>query len=125
MTRLREDAVRPGLPSDERDEEADDTDAGSGEAALPLKNADDACYRLVSIDAVRAPEGCTGGDWHLYRIARGDDGITGYRRGDLRSVTAGVETIVEGLNGRRQWAKGKVPPKTQRRVAAAMMAVQA
>jgi hypothetical protein len=69
--------------------------------------ADEDRYRVISIDAVRAPEGCSGSDWHSYRIAQGDNGITGYRRGDLARVTADVETIVTALNGRRHWAKGK------------------
>jgi len=76
-------------------------------------------YRLISIDAVRAPEGCPGSDWHIYRIIQGDNGITGYRRGDLARVTAEVETIVTGLNGRREWTKTKALSKHQRRAAAA------
>jgi hypothetical protein len=71
------------------------------------EGGDDDRYRVISIDAVRAPEGCSGSDWHSYRIAQGDNGITGYRRGDLARVTADVETIVTALNGRRRWAKGK------------------
>ena len=70
-------------------------------------NADDEAYRLISIDAVRAPQGCTGGDWHSYRIAQGENGITGYRRGDLAQVKVDVETIVSALNERRQWTKSK------------------
>jgi hypothetical protein len=76
-------------------------------------------YRLLSIDAVRAPEGCTGGDWHIYRVAQGRNGITGYRRGDLARVRADVEGIVVALNERRQWAKGKATSSSQRRAAAA------
>jgi hypothetical protein len=76
-------------------------------------------YRLISIDAVHAPDGCMGSDWHIYRITQGDNGITGYRRGDLARVTAEVETIVIGLNGRREWTKTKAPSKHQRRAAAA------
>lgn len=79
-----------------------DRDAG------PLnEGSDDDRYRVISIDAVRAPEGCSGSDWHSYRIAQGENGITGYRRGDLARVTADVDTIVSALNGRRHWAKGK------------------
>lgn len=76
-------------------------------------------YRLLSIVAVHAPEGCLGNDWHLYRIAQGENGITGYRRGNLAGVTAEVETIVTGLNGRRQWTKSKALSTTERRAAAA------
>jgi hypothetical protein len=76
--------------------------------AAPLdESAGDESYRLISIDAVRAPEGCMGSDWHVYRIAQGGNGITGYRSGDLERVKADVETIVTALNERRQWTKGK------------------
>jgi hypothetical protein len=71
------------------------------------EGGDEDRYRVISIDAVRAPEGCSGSDWHSYRIAQGENGITGYRRGDLARVTADVETIVTALNSRRHWAKGK------------------
>jgi hypothetical protein len=71
------------------------------------EGGDEDRYRVISIDAVRAPEGCSGSDWHSYRIAQGDNGITGYRRGDLARVTAEVETIVTALNSRRHWAKRK------------------
>jgi len=80
---------------------------------------DDETYRLISIDAVRAPEGCAGSDWHIYRIAQGRNAITGYRRGDLVRVTAEVETIVTALNGRRQWTKNKALSTQERRAAAA------
>jgi hypothetical protein len=75
-------------------------------------------YRLLSIAAVRTPDGCVGGDWHVYRIAQGENGIAGYRRGSLALVTAEVESIVAALNERRQWAKGTAS-KIQRRAAAA------
>lgn len=65
----------------------------------------DESYRVVSIDAVRAPEGCTGGDWLVYRIAQGTNDITGYRRGSLKSVSAEVASIVTALNARRNWGK--------------------
>ena len=82
-------------------------------------DADDECYRLVSVDAVRAPEGCAGSDWYLYRIVQGENGIAGYRRGELGRIRADVEAIVTALNDRRQWTKGKATSKTQRRAAAA------
>lgn len=75
-------------------------------------------YRLISIDAVHAPEGCTGNDWHTYRIGQGENEITGYRQGDLARVTADVEAIVTALNERRDWAKTKAA-KSQRRTASA------
>jgi hypothetical protein len=64
-------------------------------------------YRLVSIDAVHAPEGCTGRDWHVYRIVQGVNEITGYRQGDLERVNADVEEIIAALNGRRAWGSHK------------------
>ena len=76
-------------------------------------------YRLISIDAVRAPEGCVGHDWHTYRIAQGENAITGYRRGDSAHVRVGVEAIVIALNERRQWTKSKVTTPSQRRASAA------
>lgn len=86
----------------------------------PEETDDDAeRYRLVSIDAVRAPEGCTGTDWHVYRIAQGENEITGYRNGAIARVTTDVETIVTALNERRRWSKSKTPSKYQRRAAAA------
>ena len=106
---------------DQRIDSARTTDASGGSDAPPDESADDERYRVISIDAVRAPEGCTGGDWHVYRIAQGQNAITGYRRGDLARVTVEVETIVTALNGRRRWAKDK-DAKSQRRAAAAARA---
>jgi hypothetical protein len=80
-------------------------------------NAADESYRLVSVAAVRAPEGCAGRDWFVYRIAQGANEITGYRRGERAAVDAEVATIVAGLNGRRSWSKGKPASKAQRRAA--------
>jgi hypothetical protein len=111
-----------------REAEAVSSDADPGDgiaieegagASAPEQSADEERYRLISIDAVRAPEGCTGTDWHIYRIAQGENGITGYRHGDLARVTTDVEAIVTALNGRRRWTKTKPPSKYQRRAAAA------
>lgn len=90
-----------------------------GGAAGRDESGDDERYRLISIDAVRAPEGCAGNDWHSYRIAQGVNGITGYRRGDLAHVRADVEAIVIALNERRHWTKSKATSASQRRAAAA------
>lgn len=68
-------------------------------------------YRLVAIEPARAPEGCAGRDWLVYRIAQGTNIITGYRQGDLRAATADVERIVVGLNERRIASKGRPGPK--------------
>jgi hypothetical protein len=83
------------------------------------ETAADESYRLLSIDAVRAPQGCTGNDWHIYRISQGENGITGYRRGNLTQVKAEVETILTALNERRQWSKRKAAPRSGHRAAAA------
>jgi hypothetical protein len=68
-------------------------------------------YRLLTIEPARAPDGCTGRDWLIYRIAQGDNVITGYRQGDLRGATAEVERIVVNLNERRGASKGRTGPK--------------
>ena len=90
-----EHAERPDPRDDDQSvEETGTTDAYGGAVALSAQSVDAENYRLVSVDAVRAPERCTGGDWHIYRIARGVNGITGYRRGGLSRVRADVEGIV-------------------------------
>ena len=58
-------------------------------------------YKLVAIEPVLTPEGCTGSDWHVYRITQGRNHITGYRQGELSAATSEVEKIVVGLNERR------------------------
>lgn len=65
-------------------------------------------YRLAAVDKTAAPSGSTGGDWLIYRIAQGTNVITGYRRGELRSVTADLERMVKGLNERRIVNRGRV-----------------
>lgn len=72
-------------------------------------------YRLASIEPVPAPEGCSGADWFVYRIANGVNGITGYRCGTRAAVSAEVETIVAGLNDRR--SRVKPASRAQRRAA--------
>jgi hypothetical protein len=64
-------------------------------------------YRLTSVLAVSAPEGCAGDNWFVYRIMQGTNGITGYRRGDLERVSEDVQTIVTALNLRRESAPKK------------------
>jgi hypothetical protein len=88
------------------------------------ESANDECYRLLSVDAVRAPEGCTGSDWHRYRITQGENGIAGYRRGNLARVTEDVEAIVTALNERRQASHSKAASKRQRQAAAAAQDVE-
>jgi hypothetical protein len=57
-------------------------------------------YRLVSIERGSAPAPGVGDDWIVYRIARGANVLTGYRRGTRASVTFDVERIVEAINQR-------------------------
>jgi hypothetical protein len=76
-------------------------------------------YKLVAIEPVRTPEGCTGRDWHVYRISQGENLITGYRQGDLRAATSEVERIVVGLNERRVASKGRPGPKPKAAAGAA------
>ena len=57
-------------------------------------------YRLVSIERTSAPAPGVGDNWLSYRIVRGANVVTGYRRGTRASVTVDVEKIVEGLNER-------------------------
>jgi hypothetical protein len=72
---------------------------------------DEEGFRLVVIEPVRAPEGCVGRDWLVYRIAQGGNIITGYRQGELRAATAEVEKIVDTLNERRVSSKNRSGPK--------------
>jgi hypothetical protein len=116
--------VRPDLPA--TDDADDDEHAGVvapheavAGAEVNADDADDERYRLLSIEGVRAPEGCTGKDWFVYRITQGQNAITGYRHGDLEKVSADVDTIVTALNGRREWKKSKPDSKAHRRAAAA------
>jgi hypothetical protein len=76
-------------------------------------------FRLLSIRAASAPTGCVGRDWLVYRIAQGPNVITGYRRGDMQTVSADVAKIVTGLNERRLSTKGRTGPKPGHRAAAA------
>ena len=82
-------------------------------------------YKLVAIEPVRTPEGCTGRDWHIYKISQGENLITGYRQGDLRAATSEVERIVVGLNERRVASKGRPGPKPKAPAAAAAPAAPA
>jgi hypothetical protein len=84
----------------------------------PQRDVDDEEFRLVSIMSVRAPAGCEGRDWLLYRIAQGPNIITGYRQGDLKTANADVEKIVTSLNERRRSSKAKAGRKAGPRSAA-------
>jgi len=86
--------------------------------AETVADEDSERFRLVSISAARAPSGCSGHDWLVYRIAQGTNIITGYRQGDLKAASAEVETIVTSLNERRVSAKAKPGRKPGRTPAA-------
>jgi hypothetical protein len=72
-------------------------------------------FRLLAITATGTPSGCVGPGWFVYRIAQGENVMTGYRCGDLQSVSAEVAAIVTGLNARRGLVKSKPGPKPGRR----------
>jgi hypothetical protein len=91
-------------------------------AAAPEEPTDAEAYRLVSIAATRTPTGCVGRDWFLYRISQGANWITGYRQGDLQTVTMDVDKIVTALNERRYGTSGRPRPKPGRPPAAATRA---
>jgi hypothetical protein len=100
--------ARPSSTSDQGAFEPSSKAGESGERA-------DLTYRLVSIDPVPAPAECVGSDWHIYRIVQGENGITGYRRGDVECIRVDVETIVAALNQRRQATKEKEHSKSSHR----------
>lgn len=69
--------------------------------ADPAAGDNGEAFRLADVAPTAAPPGSAGRDWHKYRIAQGSNVITGFRRGDLATVTADVEKIVDSLNERR------------------------
>jgi hypothetical protein len=72
---------------------------------------DEQMYELVSIDESEPPsndDDIAGDDWFRYQISQGENVITGYRRGKLRTVKREVKTIIVGLNERRS-GKRKQP----------------
>jgi hypothetical protein len=72
---------------------------------------DDLVFELVSIDESNPPSGSEGDNWFRYQISQGENLITGYRRGSLRTVKRDVKTIVVGLNERRS---GKRRPQSKK-----------
>ena len=77
------------------------------DADLTGATSDDG-YRLAEVRPTAAPSGSAEADWLIYRIAQGSNVITGYRRGDVRAVTADLERMVDGLNERRIVNRGRV-----------------
>lgn len=56
-------------------------------------------FRLDSIDAVPAPQGCEG-TWQRYVITQGDNKIVGMRCGMATEVSVVITDYVERLNTR-------------------------
>ena len=98
-------------------------------AAPPVKaiivNPEGDAYRLIGVESVETPEGCTGANWFVYRIAQGVNAITGFRRGNRESVRGEAETIVVALNERREAKKPKVSLADRRKAAAVARAAAA
>ena len=109
--------IRPILP----EKSASVARAANSRPEDAAAHADAQRFRLVSILAATAPSGCAGRDWLAYRIAQGENMITGYRRGDLQTVSAEVARIVDGLNDRRSHVK-KATGRPGRPSAAALAA---
>jgi hypothetical protein len=65
-------------------------------------------FEIVSIQAVAAPPGTAGENWHRYEISQGRNRIVGYRAGAMGPVREAVELIVVGLNMRRTIRRGRV-----------------
>jgi hypothetical protein len=96
------------MATDDETRRAQARSSKKGAASVDVAAAGDSeRFRLVSIASARAPSGCSGQDWLMYRIAQGRNIITGYRRGELKAASAEVETIVTSLNERRVSAKSK------------------
>lgn len=90
----------------------------SGTSIREAADPKDESFRLISIKSAPAPSGHSGKDWLVYRIAQGKNIITGYRRGELKTVSAEVATLVTSLNERRQSTKPKPGRKPGKRSAA-------
>ena len=76
---------------------------------------DELVFELVSIDETKPPKGSEGSDWFKYEISQGENIITGYRRGSLRTVKRDVKTIIVGLNERRSGKRKQPVSKSQPR----------
>jgi hypothetical protein len=65
-------------------------------------------YQHVSVRAAPAPAGATGSSWHRYEIRQGVNSIVGYRQGTAERVKTAIEGLVEQLNERRLFQRGRV-----------------
>jgi hypothetical protein len=65
-------------------------------------------YEVLSVEPAEAPYNLDGADWYRYVIVQGDNKISGYRQGNLHSITSSVEEIVLRLNERRIGKGGRV-----------------
>jgi hypothetical protein len=74
-----------------------------------MSNArDPSPFVLVSLDRSAGPSGGDGADWIHYKIAQGENIVSGYRRGNMGGVRTYVEGIVTALNDRRALKRGRV-----------------
>jgi cell envelope opacity-associated protein A len=65
-------------------------------------------FTVTSVTPVDPPSKSEGSDWHCYTICQGKNTMRGFRRGDLRDVTAAAEAIAEQLNERRFGKRARV-----------------
>lgn len=65
-------------------------------------------FTVTSVTPVDPPSKTEGGDWHCYTIRQGKNTMRGYRRGNLRAVTAAAEAIAVQLNERRFGKRARV-----------------
>ena len=65
-------------------------------------------YEILSVEPAEAPCNLDGANWYRYVIVQGDNKISGYRQGNLHSITRSVEEIVLRLNERRIGKGGRV-----------------
>lgn len=65
-------------------------------------------YEVLSVEPAEAPYNLGGADWYRYVIVQGSNEISGYRQGNLHTITRSVEEIVVRLNERRIGKSGRV-----------------
>ena len=65
-------------------------------------------YEILLVEPAEAPCGLGGADWYRYIIVQGNNKISGYRQGNLRTITQSIEETVVRLNERRIGKRGRV-----------------
>lgn len=85
----------------------------SADSTSSGEDFDGLAFRLLSIERHAPPAGSEGKDWFVYKIAQGQNIITGYRRGSAAAVTEEIHRVVEGLNERRGVRRGRVDLNTR------------